>query len=463
MAPIQRNGNYYTFTDDIHDPIVVEIDNIVIDGMGYALRRPDAVPGHNTSGIILNGVCNVTIKNMRIAVFWVGIRLEGSSNNTISGIKMTKNLHAIILSNSSNNNIIGNNITSNYHQGVWLRDYSSQNSIHGNIIANNEYAVIFEIYSNNNSITENYIRRNQGGILLLKASQNRITANNVTSNTDGIWLLDSSDNLVFHNNFINNTVQAYTANSWNVWDDGVEGNYWSDLAFVDADDNGIADTSYIIGDDNQDRYPVTSSYLIPGFWHDQPRYKLTITSTKGGTTDPIPGTHSYMEGSSINVTAIPISGHTFDHWQFDGEERKENPITILIETNYNLEAFFLEYEQTCSIRIQVNDVEDNPIDGASVSSSSKPGEQPFLSDTTGSDGSVIFKDVKLGNYQFQASKSGYVTKTDSVSITEEEAELTIYLEEEVKDRWVIPGFPYQSILPGLALGALMLWLLLRRK
>ncbi len=36
-APIQRDQNVYTFTDNIYDSIVVERDNIVVDGAGYTL------------------------------------------------------------------------------------------------------------------------------------------------------------------------------------------------------------------------------------------------------------------------------------------------------------------------------------------------------------------------------------------------------------------------------------------
>jgi len=35
---IQRNGNIYTFTGDISDSIIVEKNDIVIDGAGYQLQ-----------------------------------------------------------------------------------------------------------------------------------------------------------------------------------------------------------------------------------------------------------------------------------------------------------------------------------------------------------------------------------------------------------------------------------------
>jgi hypothetical protein len=71
-------------------------------------------------------------------------------------------------------------------------------------------------------------------------------------------------------------------------------------------------------------------------------YYLTITSTEGGTTNPLPGTYSYTVGSSLNVTATPDPGYSFDYWLLDGEERTENPITMTMDANRTLEAVFVD-------------------------------------------------------------------------------------------------------------------------
>jgi SagB-type dehydrogenase family enzyme len=71
-------------------------------------------------------------------------------------------------------------------------------------------------------------------------------------------------------------------------------------------------------------------------------FNLTITSTEGGTTDPLPGTYNYTAESSVNITAIPRSGYAFDYWLLDGEERTENPITVIMGANHTLEAIFVD-------------------------------------------------------------------------------------------------------------------------
>jgi len=76
--------------------------------------------------------------------------------------------------------------------------------------------------------------------------------------------------------------------------------------------------------------------------HPSIYFNLTITSTEDGTTDPLPGTYNYQTGSSVNITAIPSIGYSFDYWLLDGEERTENPTTVIMDANYTLEAVFVD-------------------------------------------------------------------------------------------------------------------------
>jgi len=81
------------------------------------------------------------------------------------------------------------------------------------------------------------------------------------------------------------------------------------------------------------------------------KYTLIITSTAGGNTNPTPGTRNYTVGSSVIVTAIPSLSYSFDHWLLDGEQRKENPITVQMDKNHTLHAVFtlITYELTITI------------------------------------------------------------------------------------------------------------------
>ncbi len=70
------------------------------------------------------------------------------------------------------------------------------------------------------------------------------------------------------------------------------------------------------------------------------QYTLTIATTAGGNTDPAPGSYVYDEGATATVTAIPDTGYTFSHWILDGATRTENPISIPMDRDYTLTAYF---------------------------------------------------------------------------------------------------------------------------
>jgi len=69
-------------------------------------------------------------------------------------------------------------------------------------------------------------------------------------------------------------------------------------------------------------------------------YTLTVGAAPGGTTDPRPGTYKYPAGVSVNVKAIPDEGYKFDYWLLDGVKRTENPITILMDKDHAIAAYF---------------------------------------------------------------------------------------------------------------------------
>ena len=63
-------------------------------------------------------------------------------------------------------------------------------------------------------------------------------------------------NLIYKNYFYDNGLFNAANNGKNKWDNGVIGNYWDDYAGVDANDDGIGDTPYIIFGIGQDNFPI---------------------------------------------------------------------------------------------------------------------------------------------------------------------------------------------------------------
>ena len=255
-APISTVDNVtYTLTDNIvgdvpkySEAIVVQRDNIVVDGAGYSLQGLEA---WGSKGVALSGRSNVTIKNMKIKSFWAGVQLGSSDYNNIFGNKMITNGYGITLYESSNNTISGNNITKNWWMSIGL-ERSSNNTISGN------------------NITKNY---NVGMLLAWSSNHNIVSGNSITNGTFGIYLYCSSDNEFYHNNLVGNTQQAHVHPSGyaNFWDNGYPsgGNYWSDQVRVDnysginqdePRSDGITDEPYIINATNQDNYPLMNPW-----------------------------------------------------------------------------------------------------------------------------------------------------------------------------------------------------------
>ena len=134
-------------------------------------------------------------------------------------------------------------------------------------------------------------------------------------------------------------------------------------------------------------------------------------------------------------------------------------------TTPTLKVYWIEPPPLGTLNIIVQDKNGNSIPNAIVSTISKPDGQSFLTGTSGSDGLVTYRDVKMGAYIFQSSKSGYVAKSGSVSAKAGEiSELTITLEKEAspekeKTTGGIPGFPFESMIIGFIIGVFILSLL----
>jgi parallel beta-helix repeat protein len=114
----------------------------------------------------------------------------------------------------------------------------------------------------NCTVTGNYVFQNSQGIRLYSPCiDNKIVGNTVFNNTNEGMLVALPNNTTFlqntffQNNFINNS-QSFIGDILGcVWDNGHEGNYWTAYQGQDDNHDGIGDTSYVFGEE-QDRYPL---------------------------------------------------------------------------------------------------------------------------------------------------------------------------------------------------------------
>jgi len=205
-APMRRNGNVYTLTNDILGSIVVERNNVVIDGNDYTLQSSGAWVG---TGVDLSGRQNVIVLNTQIKAFDIGVLLNSSSYNSISGNRVTNDHSGVDLGSSSNyNSISGNNITNNEY-GISLGG-SSGNSISGNNITANDYFGISITSCSNTSISGNKLANDYFGISITSCSNTSISGNKLANDYFGISITSCSNTNINGNYIANSSTLGIT-------------------------------------------------------------------------------------------------------------------------------------------------------------------------------------------------------------------------------------------------------------
>jgi parallel beta-helix repeat protein len=255
---INNNRSFRDITFYTND---VDASN-TIDGkpIYYWVNEHDKIIPSDAGYVVLINCVNITVQNLDLANEDYGIFLSSTVNSTITNNIITKNSQGIYLTKSNNNTISGNYITNNNH-GIWLYN------------------------SSKNKVVENYMANNLNGTSIMLSP----------------FMPTSSDNLFYHNSYVNNNRQVYMSppgfaipDSINVWDNGFEGNYWSDYVGVDNDGDGLGDLPYVIDANNQDNYPLMASLMPPIFVFDA-------------------GTWEWIQYNVYVVSNSTVSGFSFNH------------------------------------------------------------------------------------------------------------------------------------------------------
>lgn len=361
-APILPDGEVYVFVGNVTDfTVEVQRDNIVIDGAGFFIEQTEEakdIPGWAMiplgcrPGIQLVNRRNVTVKNLNFIRCMTGVRLVNSSNIVLTKNNFTYNNVAVTFDSSCNNTIIENNVVENYGYEPDHRVVSNSiifvgscnyNTITKNNISMNNGGIFISFDSMSgkascgNKITMNYIASNRNYGIYLECNYNAtVVGNTITNNGYGI-IGSMGHSTFYHNNFINNTVQVYIItceDKPNLWDNGGEGNYWSDYNGTDSDGDGIGDTPYIVerkwvwiepttgtpvtyGVDTEDRYPL----IRPVSTQSPPNENKPITPNSKNSLTP-------WIAAAIVITAVGGAALLF-HFKNQGDScRKPNNSTI---------------------------------------------------------------------------------------------------------------------------------------
>jgi len=346
MAPIQRNGNVYTFTADIIGyTIASEVDNVVIDGGGYSL-----VGNGNSTGIFILNRNGVTVRNMNISNFSYGIRLIAesymgmtSAGNSLLDNTVTNNEYGIYIISSSNNMLRNNIMTNNTHnfevQGEYTNDIDVSNTV-------NEKKIIYWVNQQDMTVPsdagyvalvnctgitvqELNLANNGQGVILFSTTGSTITKNSITNTGDAIYIAESSGNTISGNNLANNV-------------NGIRGQASSDNTIssnnITTNESGIyfsgASTSNIISGNNITTNTVDGMNLW-GSTNTDVEANTIINNTENGINF-FESMDNRIVGNNIaeNGNGIKFWYHTSNN-NISGNHIAENVIGILVDDAYD--------------------------------------------------------------------------------------------------------------------------------
>jgi parallel beta-helix repeat protein len=241
----------------------------------------DALNLYNSS---FNSISNNSLTDNQVGAIQLN---DYSLHNNVSNNLLMNNLGGIQLVKSCNynvierNSIIVNEMTWGLTSSIWIRE-SEYNMVYANMITSNRTSSWYKppyidgvglSKSTNNSIVSNTISLMDTGVgFHYYCDNNSVIGNTLTRNGRGVDFSEgvSNGNAIYSNNFIENAEQVYNVLSTNIWDGGYSsgGNYWSNYETrypnaTEIDSSGIWDTPYVIDQNNVDRYPLKSTFLIP--------------------------------------------------------------------------------------------------------------------------------------------------------------------------------------------------------
>jgi parallel beta-helix repeat protein len=207
-------------------------------------------------------------------------------------------------------------------------------------------------------VFRNRIVNNTVGIGFSDSTNLTISSNLLEGNQEGMRFWSSNGNHIYLNNFVKNDQQLGIYDSFaNSFDNGYEGNYWSDYNGTDTNNDGIGETNIphqkvdwlpIMGSTNQidltlDGSPyevdIASNSTVSNFQYGGDRINFEV-SGQDGTTGfcriciPIAllnGTYRvFVNGIEVQYNPLPCSNSTHSYLYFNYTHSTEE-VTIIPE------------------------------------------------------------------------------------------------------------------------------------
>jgi parallel beta-helix repeat protein len=294
---------YYTTGSTIAGNVLANnFDGVTLKQSAGNTISGNHIANNKEHGVLLdfdsgnNIVSNNRIESNGVDGISIGYYSSSTPGNTVTQNEITGNGgNGVSIFNEQDSTVANNNITLNGGCGIRLgygttnvtvrRNYMAKNGLGiqvespveqlagdggGIAYATNATTTLVTVIPKGSTIVENVVAENNGWGIRLNNSQ--------------------GGNVIYHNNFVNNNVSeglqvsipaiwnfslndfknppTMTPGKANVWDNGKEGNYWSDYTSrypnaSEVGNTGVGDTPFYINENNIDHFPLTKPIVLP--------------------------------------------------------------------------------------------------------------------------------------------------------------------------------------------------------
>lgn len=192
--------------------------------------------------------------------------------------------------------------------------------------------------------------------------------------------------------------------------------------------------------------PVSETHTLTAYF-EVLLWTLSALAGPHGSVQVFPPTGTYLDGTEVQISAVPESGFIFDYMVVNGSIDHANPLSLVMDKDYAVTAYFILIP-TYTIGGTVQDATGMPVVEVRVSA-----ENTAYSTYTLADGSFILP-VEQGSYTLVFEKAGYATvKVPNVAVNGN---------MQVQPVTISPipfqaGFPWYIAVIAVPITALIFW------
>lgn len=284
-APITKTGNQYTLNEDIHGSLIIEADNIVINGQNHLITGNGTLGTlfvrESRFGIDLSGTKNVVINDLSIDNFKIALLLDDATSVAASGLTLAHNRIAVSGSKVTELTFTQNRLNEN-KDSIQLV-FCSNSKLSDNKLVNNGLSITNStnpmVFSNefsncgleisnspNTLICGNSFHDCWGTATSIANSKDVVVAANNYSDVNlPLWIRGDTSGLCYLNNFFNSdpclvSEETDQSGAKVSWDNGTLGNYWSDYLQQNPQGRTVDSvtwrTPYVVCNNSTDNHPL---------------------------------------------------------------------------------------------------------------------------------------------------------------------------------------------------------------